>query len=359
MMRSIFLFWRQKPILVILLASLSLLSIGSFVIMLNRSSSGSSEIYDLDLLSSFCNQKQSNNDRQLPQWVMGHQHPNDKALIESEQVNHIYGKYDEFKSSAGGQKSIDNEIWEGLPVKGAFYMLVQEVDLAGAKETIRNLQDMFTSNRNTSYPFVILSTQLIKPEFKKYVRKATSSPERIFFGQIDLEAWSYPYWIDSTRSENAMQRLRRFGLGGAISSHYNKAQRYNAGLFFHHPLFDDVEYVWRLEPGSSYSCNMFQNDPFEILHREGKKLGFVITDKENPYNVRSLYLAAEYYTKNNKAWILPEKDTIAPWLLDEDNKYNQCQISSFQIVDMTFLKSEHYQRWFHYLDLVGGFFYER
>lgn len=57
---------------------------------------------------------------------------------------------------------------ENLTVKGVFYMLVDEMNLAGAKETFRNLQDMFASKRNTSFPFVIQSTQLIKPEFHKF-----------------------------------------------------------------------------------------------------------------------------------------------------------------------------------------------
>lgn len=104
---------------------------------------------------------------------------------------------------------------------------------------------------------------------------------------------------------------------------------------------------------------MFQNDPFEKLKRDKKKLGYVITNKENKNNVRSLYLATEYFAWRNKALVLPKEDTVAPWLLDDDGKYNQCQFSSFQIVDMAFLKSESYQLWFHYLDLVGGFFYER
>lgn len=226
MAHSIFSYWRQTPIIVIL-ASFSLLSIGGLIVLLNRpSSSGNSEIYDLDLLSSFCSQKQSNNEKQPPQWVMGHQHPNERAYRESEQVNHLYGNHGEFKSDAGGQQTIDKEIWDGLPVKGAFYMFVHGTgDLAGAKELIRNLEDTFTSNRNTSYPFIILSHQLIKPEFKKYVHKATSTPERIFFGQIDLEAWSYPHWVDSARSENAMQRLKQLGVPGATSFSYNKEQR--------------------------------------------------------------------------------------------------------------------------------------
>lgn len=49
--------------------------------------------------------------------------------------------------------------------------------------------------------------------------------------------------------------------------------RYNAGLFYLHSLFNDVEYVWRVEPGATYTCDMFQRDPFQSMKQGNKKIG--------------------------------------------------------------------------------------
>ena len=50
--------------------------------------------------------------------------------------------------------------------------------------------------------------------------------------------------------------------------------RYKAGLFQHHSLFNTADYVWRVEPGSEYTCNMFQgDDPFQTMKANKKKIG--------------------------------------------------------------------------------------
>jgi alpha 1,2-mannosyltransferase len=121
---------------------------------------------------------------------------------------------------------INDRIWKGLKVKGAIYMLIQENDLNSARATIRSIEDRFHSNLNTSYPYIILSSQLMKPDFKMYLRKAAKNPEKVFFGQIDLEAWSYPYWVDSNRAENAYQRMKLYSIKGGSSPYYHHAQRY-------------------------------------------------------------------------------------------------------------------------------------
>lgn len=134
--------------------------------------------------------------------------------------------------------------------------------------------------------------------------------------------------------------------------------RYQAGLFIHHPLFDTVDYVWHVEPGTTYSCQM--QDPFKILQTTKKKIGFALTFKEEPSSMFSLWPATLHFIQQYSHVIRPTETTIMPWLITSKLEFNFCHISSsFQIVETSFLRSEEYQLYFHYLDLVGGFFYER
>lgn len=65
-----------------------------------------------------------------------------------------------------------------------------------------------------------------------------------------------------------------FSLKDYHRSLYSSLDRYKAGLFQHHPLFNAVDYAWRVEPGSEYTCDMFQgDDPFQTMKTNNKKIG--------------------------------------------------------------------------------------
>lgn len=134
--------------------------------------------------------------------------------------------------------------------------------------------------------------------------------------------------------------------------------RYQAGLFIHHPLFDTIDYVWHVDPGTTYSCQI--QDPFQSLYKSGKKIGFALTYKEEPTSMFSLWPATLQFLLQYSHVVRPTETTIMPWLVNPEFEFNFCQISSsFQVVKTAFLKSEAYQLYFNYLDFVGGFFYER
>lgn len=264
-------------------------------------------------------------------------------------------------SSNSGDTVIEESVWDSLPVKGAIYMVVQNAELHAVRATIRSLEDRFNSNLNSSYPWILLNSQVFTDEFKYYVRKAAHDPTRIYFGQIDLEAWGLPYWIDSNRAENAMQRLDRYQVEKAHSHYFHQLQRYQSGLFMHHALFDSVTYVWQVETGTSFHCELFKQDPFITMQGTNKKLGFVLTSIEPASSMYSLWPATLQFMKQYANWILSAENSIMPWLIHEKTKeYTFCSIwTSFQIVNLEFLKSLEYQIYFQYLDYIGGFFYER
>ncbi|KAI7873252.1 nucleotide-diphospho-sugar transferase [Mucor mucedo] len=277
------------------------------------------------------------------------------SRIKSKESQHVHYLFDTEDNSSQTDLRMEDHHWAEGDIRGAFYMVVENTQLQKARESIRSVQDRMA---NSTYPWIILNSQKFTPSFKNYVRMAASPTTRIYFGQIDLEAWSFPYWIDSDRADNAMKRMLHYHIDHANSQYFHQLQRYQSGLFIHHPLFDTVDYVWHVEPGTTFSCQM--EDPFRRLSASGKKIGFALTYRENPASMFSLWPATLQFSRQYSPVIRPTDSTVMPWLINSNLEYNFCHISSaFQIVETAFIRSEAYQLYFNYLDFVGGFFYER
>ncbi|KAJ8662762.1 hypothetical protein O0I10_001726 [Lichtheimia ornata] len=252
---------------------------------------------------------------------------------------------------------IDNNVWRDLPVKGAFYMVVDSGDLQHIRASIRSVEDRF--NHRFRYPWILLSNQHLTASFRNYITKLTTSP--IFFGKIDAELWDYPSWVSGVRAEDYMKYFSSSDVKHATSFLFRQRSRYHAGFFFHHPLLQNVEYAWRVEPGSDYSCIM-DTDPFVEMEQRNKTM-----EREEPLAVRSLYPLTLQFMKENMQLMTPLKESLFPWLVDNKdpmyakaNGFNYCQIeSNFMIVKLSYLRSPEYQNYFSFLDSTGGFYYER
>ncbi|KAI8090076.1 glycolipid 2-alpha-mannosyltransferase-domain-containing protein [Gilbertella persicaria] len=272
-------------------------------------------------------------------------------LLEHQRAEHLNQK-----ESPQPDVTIPDSVWRDLPVKGAYYMVVRNEKLTEARSVIKSMEDHMKNG--TRYPWVLLNNQPFTAEFQKYIRKVVTAP--VFFGKIDLETWDYPYWIDVDRAEFMMmgQELNNVHKGSSLS--YHQLLRYHAGFFFHHPLLRDVEYTWRVEPGADYSCQMDQ-DMFLLMKEQNKTLGFVITMHEMPESIPTLWKRVNEFVERFSDYILPEHETIYPWIYDEDaNDYNTCHFwTNFQLANLSFFRSEAYQQYFAYLDRTGNFFYER
>ncbi|KAI8374305.1 glycolipid 2-alpha-mannosyltransferase-domain-containing protein [Radiomyces spectabilis] len=268
--------------------------------------------------------------------------------VEHEKVHNL-GPYTQVDDS------IPMQVWDHLPVRGAFYMVVRKENLVQARMTLRNLEDRF--NRHKRYPIIVLGNQYYSDKFRKYLSKATESP--IYFGKIDPLVWDYPGWIDISQAEESMQFMSIYRIPNGDSLAFRQTSRYHAGFFFHHPLFANVQYTWRIEPGSVYTCEM-ETDPFQYMYDHKKVLGFTQSQKEHQDTMLSLWLFTMEFMKKSSDLVLPRNETIMPWMVDESNHYNRCVLlSQFQIVDLSFLRSTAYQKYFAFLDRKGGFFYER
>ena len=117
---------------------------------------------------------------------------------------------------------IEDQVWQNLPVKGAFYMLAEISDLQYARSSMRSIEDRF--NHQYGYPWVILSSRYITPEFRKYITMVTDAP--VYFGKIDLEAWEQPHWVAVDLAERAMQSLESQGVTHGSSLSFRRRARY-------------------------------------------------------------------------------------------------------------------------------------
>ncbi|CAO0797083.1 unnamed protein product [Mucor circinelloides] len=336
-MKSFFLYKHRRKVIAVIISSVIFTFICRFVYLSN---SAPDALQDLDLLGKFCSQHENwksyqplqLDSRKQPQWMPG---KSDSSIYTTERdhTSHL------FQDSVQPDLFMDDDVWDGLPVKGAFYMIVKNEELQAARSAIRSVEDRFNSHNNASYPWVLLNSQHFTYDFKKYIGKVASG--KVYFGQIDLEAFTYPEWIDVKRTENAIRRMIYLRVKKSHSLYERQEMRYKAGLFQHHSLFNTVDYAWRVEPGSEYTC-------------------FAITNKEDSATSFSLWPASLEFMRMNPQLITQADSSIMPWLLTKEREYNFCYMwPDFEIVDLAFLKSEEYLSFFHYLDLVGGFFYER
>ncbi|ORX63052.1 glycosyltransferase family 15 protein [Hesseltinella vesiculosa] len=233
-------------------------------------------------------------------------------------------------------------------------MIVRNENLPQARAVMRDVEDRF--NHKYKYPWVLLNNQYFHWQFRHYVSKITDAP--IFFGKIDTEAWNYPRWVDIPKAEEAILNMYNIFRGQSLS--YHQLLRYQAGLFFLHPLFNHAEFTWRVEPNAHYSCSM-PDDPFAFMKENNKKLGFALSFVEQHEAVTTLWDNTRTFMNMNPELIKPREETIRPWILDADDaQFNMCHMwSNFEIMDLSWVRTSAYRKYFDFLDKLGGFFYER
>ncbi|KAJ2464842.1 alpha 1,2-mannosyltransferase 2.4.1, partial [Coemansia sp. RSA 2320] len=175
---------------------------------------------------------------------------------------------------------------------------------------------------------------------------------------IPSEHWSYPDFINQTYAQECRQNLEKQGVFYALSESYRHMCRFNSGFFFRHPLLDELDWYWRLEPDVEYSCDI-DYDPFLYMSRRGIKYGYTIALHEYPETIPNLWATAKDFISLQPEFIRHANGM--QWLSDDGGAtYNGCHFwSNFEIGSLNFFRSKEYLAYFDYLDRAGGFFYER
>ncbi|KAJ1674517.1 hypothetical protein EV182_003121 [Spiromyces aspiralis] len=236
--------------------------------------------------------------------------------------------------------------------KAAIVALVRNSDLKGMRSTVRQIEDRF--NHKFNYPYIFLNDQPFTDEFKHGISFVTNSEVR--YGTLNASDWNLPDHMDPAKVELALEKNKhRYIYGGSLS--YRFMCRFQSGLFFDHPLLQDLEYYWRIEPDVDYYCDI-DYDPFLFMKENGYRYGFTIAPLEWKKTVETLWPTTLRWIQQNPHH-LPDKSMI-DWVVDNNGDYNMCHFwSNFEIVDLSLYRSEAYRSYFDYLDKSGGFFYER
>lgn len=238
--------------------------------------------------------------------------------------------------------------------KATFVTLVRNRDLAELIPTIRMYENTF--NRKFKYDWVFLNDEPFTDEFRDSVTPIVSG--NVKFGLIPKSHWSYPDFIDKEKAANARAEMvkNRVIYGGSES--YRHMCRFESGFFYRHPLMDEYDYYWRVEPGTKMHCNA-DYDIFRFMRDNGKKYGFTISIHEYEATIKTLWQTTRDFMKKFPQFLHPNNmlDFISD---DEGASYNLCHFwSNFEVGDLNLWRGEAYTAYFDYLDKAGGFFYER
>ncbi|KAI7858559.1 nucleotide-diphospho-sugar transferase [Circinella umbellata] len=245
--------------------------------------------------------------------------------------------------------------WENSTrANAAFVILTRNSELDALRKTMQQLEERF--NNKFNYPYVFLNDEEFTLEFRELTASLTSAKTQ--YGIIPREHWSYPDWIDVDKADEARRRMGEQQIIYGDSLSYRHMCRFNSGFFYRHPLMEQYDYYWRVEPSVEFYCDI-DYDPFLYMQENNKKYGWTISLLEFESTIPTLWETSRKFMKEHPQFI-PEKNLLRFVTEDKGKTYNLCHFwSNFEIADLNFLRSPEYSAYFDYLDQAGGFFYER
>ncbi|KAG2221634.1 hypothetical protein INT45_001159 [Circinella minor] len=245
--------------------------------------------------------------------------------------------------------------WENSTrANAAFVILTRNSELDALRKTMQQLEERF--NNKFNYPYVFLNDEEFTLEFRELTASLTSAKTQ--YGIIPREHWSYPDWIDVDKADEARRRMGEQQIIYGDSLSYRHMCRFNSGFFYRHPLMEQYDYYWRVEPSVEFYCDI-DYDPFLYMQENNKKYGWTISLLEFESTIPTLWETSRKFMKEHPQFI-PENNLLRFVTEDKGKTYNLCHFwSNFEIADLNFLRSPEYSAYFDYLDQAGGFFYER
>lgn len=218
--------------------------------------------------------------------------------------------------------------------------ITRTTSLTKVRRTMFDFQRRFNDRHN--YPYLFLSEQPFSDTFKRAVQLMAPN-SAIRFGLIDPEHWELPLWVDRPRVYQSAAEWDYKHPEAEIG--WRHMARYWSMPFALHPQLKGFRYVWRLEPGSHFTCDL-ELDPLRHLHEHSIAYGYSIRTSignyTDPGGMEELVREYSKYTSD--------------YSVAADFPH---YLSSSELLDLTFLRSAPYQSWFHHLDRLGGIYYHR
>lgn len=241
---------------------------------------------------------------------------------------------------------------KGTRPKACFVTLVRNSELNGIVNSIRLVEKKF--NAKFKYDWIFLNDEPFTDEFKDTITREVSSTVK--FGLIPKEHWSYPDFIDQEKAAQTRKDMAHIIYGSSES--YRHMCRYQSGFFWRHPLLDDYDWYWRVEPDIKIYCDI-NYDVFQWMQDNEKVYGFTITIHEYVDTIKTLWETSMNFFNQHPNYMA--NNNLMKFISDDGGKtYNLCHFwSNFEIANLNLWRSPAYRQYFDYLDHAGGFFYER
>ncbi|BEI82603.1 hypothetical protein CcaverHIS002_0304710 [Cutaneotrichosporon cavernicola] len=238
--------------------------------------------------------------------------------------------------------------------KAVFVILARNSDLAGAMDSVRQMEDRF--NYWAKYDYVFLNDEEFDDTFKQLTSNIIGT--KAHYGLIEHDHWHQPDWIDEERAKAGREEMTRNQVIYGFSVPYRNMCRFNSGFFFHHPLLADYDYYWRVEPDVKFFCDLAY-DPFLTMKDNGYKYGWTLSLYEYEATIPTLWSETKKFIQDHPEYV--HKNSAMPWISDNGGEsYNLCHFwSNFEIGDLNFWRGEAYTAYFNHLEKAGGFYYER
>jgi alpha 1,2-mannosyltransferase len=211
----------------------------------------------------------------------------------------------------------------GERVNATFITLARNSDVWEIARSIRQVEDRF--NRNYNYDWVFLNDKPFDDQFIKVTTSLVSG--KTHYGQIPVEHWSFPSWIDQKKAEAVREDMRRRKIIYGDSVSYRHMCRFESGFFFRHPLLKQFEYYWRVEPSVELFCDIHY-DPFKYMKDNKKKYSFVLSLYEYVETIPTLWESTKKFIKAHPEHIHPD-NSMAFLSDDGGDTYNKCHFVSY------------------------------
>lgn len=244
--------------------------------------------------------------------------------------------------------------YTGKKEKATFVTLARNSDLYSLLPAIKSVEDRF--NHKFQYDWVFLNDEEFTEEFQRVTTSMVSGKTK--YGLIPKEQWTFPPHIDKEKAAETRKQMKEDKIIYGDSIPYRFMCRYESGLFYRHPLMEDYDWYWRVEPDIKLYCDI-DYDVFKFMKDYNKKYAFTISIKEYVGTIRTLWDTTKEFMAAHPEHLA--KNNMLDFISDDDgDTYNLCHFwSNFEIASLDLWRSKAYSDYFDWLDQAGGFFYER
>lgn len=266
--------------------------------------------------------------------------------------NTPWAKYETHRMVKTGKKyDYDRE-------NAVLFTLCRTEDLFEILSSIRRLESRFNSKYH--YDWVFLNDKPFTDEFVELTSNLVSGRAR--YGLIPREHWSYPHFIDQDKAKKIRESKKWSVVMYGSSESYRHMCRFNSMFFYKHPILQEYQYYWRVEPEVNFHCDILY-DPFKFMRENGKKYGFNISMREIPMTIETLWKETRSYFRKlqHNYFDSTKNDNMVKFISDDGGEsYNLCHYwTNFEIADFDIYRNDIYEGYVNTLDKSGGFFYER